>query len=144
MSQTFTGKGQVITSANISVVATGRVSNTGTFTFAIYDDTYNYPVFSTTITLNGAGTVAVTIPNNWMNMPTTLPNGPCSIRISSDAGTGGSADFLLNGGASVGSLSNTYWTSIGGTAAGYTTPDTGHQLAIDLLPQNGLTWVNFN
>jgi hypothetical protein len=144
ISQTFTGKGQVITSANIAVVSTGRVNNTGTFTFAIYDDTYNYPVFSTTITLSGAGTVAVTIPNNFMNMPTTLPNGPCSIRISSDASTGGSADFLLNGGASVGSLSNTYWSSIGGTNAGYTTPDTGHQLAIDLFPQNGLTWVSFN
>ena len=144
ITQTFTGKGQVITSANIAVVNMGRVSNTGTFTFAIYDDTYNYPIFSTTITLTGAGTVAVTIPNNWMNMPTTLPNGPCSFRISSDAGTGGSADFLLNAGASVGSLSNTYWSSLGGTAAGYTTPDTGHQLAIDLFPQNGLTWINFN
>lgn len=144
LAQTFTGKGQVITSANIAVVNMGRVSNTGTFTFAIYDDTYNYAIFTTTITLSGAGTVAVTIPNNWMNMPTTLPNGPCSIRISSDASTGGSADFLLNGGASVGSLSNTYWTSLGGSAAGYTTPDTGHQLAIDLLPQNGLTWVSFN
>ncbi len=144
LAQTFTGKGQVITSANIAVVNMGRVSNTGTFTFAIYDDTYNYAIFTTTITLSGAGTVAVTIPNNWMNMPTTLPNGPCSIRISSDASTGGSADFLLNAGASVGSLSNTYWTSLGGSAAGYTTPDTGHQLAIDLLPQNGLTWVSFN
>jgi pyruvoyl-dependent arginine decarboxylase (PvlArgDC) len=144
LAQTFTGKGQVITSANIAVVNMGRVSNTGTFTFAIYDDTYNYPIYSTTITLTGAGTVAVTIPNNYMNMPRTLPNGPCSIRISSDASTGGSADFLLNAGASIGSLSNTYWSSLGGTAAGYTTPDTGHQLAIDLLPQNGLTWVSFN
>ncbi len=144
ITQTFTGKGQVITSANIAVVNMGRVSNTGTFTFAIYDDTYNYAIFTTTITLTGAGTVAVAIPNNWMNMPRTLPNGPCSFRISSDAGTGGSADFLLNAGASVGSLSNTYWTSLGGTAGGYTTPDTGHQLAIDLVPQNGLVWVNFN
>jgi hypothetical protein len=144
LTQTFTGKGQVITSADIAVVNMGRVSNTGNFTFAIWDETYQYALFSTTITLSGAGTVSVTIPNNWMNLPQTLPNGPCSIRITSASGTGGSADFLLNAGASVGSLSNSYWSSLGGTAGGYTTPDTGHQLAIDLFPQNGLRWVSFN
>ena len=144
LTQTFTGKGQVITSADIAVVNMGRVSNTGNFTFAIWDETYQYALFSTTITLSGAGTVSVTIPNNWMNLPQTLPNGPCSIRITSASGSGGSADFLLNAGASAGSLSNTYWSSLGGTAGGYTTPDTGHQLAIDLFPQNGLRWVSFN
>ena len=145
LTQTFTGKGQVITSANIAVVNMGRVSNTGDFTFAIWDETYQYPIFSTTITLSGAGTVSVTIPNDtWNNMPRTLPNGLCSFRISSDSGTGGSADFLMNAGASVGSLSNSYWSSLGGTPSGYTTPTTTHQLAIDLFPQNGLTWVSFN
>ena len=147
ITQTFTGKGQVITSADIAVVNMNRpgISNTGNFTFEIWDETYQYALFSTTITLNGAGTVSVTIPNNsWYNLPTTLPNGPCSFRITSDSVTGGSADFLMNAGPSVGSLSNTYWASLGGTSNGYTTPTTSHQLAIDLFPQNGLTWVNFN
>ena len=120
----------------------GRVSNTGDFTFAIWDETYQYPLFSTTITLSGAGTFSVTIPNNWMNLPQTLPNGPCSIRITSASGTGGSADFLLNAGVSVGSLYNTYFDSLGWSSP--SSPDTGHQLAVDLLPQNGLRWVNFN
>jgi hypothetical protein len=142
LKQTFTGKGQVITSADISVVNMGRVSNTGDFTFAIWDETYQYPLFSTIITLSGAGKFSVTIPNNWMNLPQTLPNGPCSIRITSAAGTGGSADFLLNGGASVGSLYNTYFDSLGWSSP--SSPDTGHQLAMDLLPQNGLKWVSFN
>ena len=142
LKQTFTGKGQVITSANIAVVNMNRVSNTGDFTFAIWDETYNYAIFSTTITLTGAGTYTVQIPNGFMNMPRTLPNGLCSIRISSASSTGGSADFLLNAGVSVGSLYNTYFDFLGWSTP--SSPDTGHQLAIDIFPQTGLTWVDLN
>jgi hypothetical protein len=142
LKQTFTGKGQVITSANIAVVNMNRVSNTGDFTFAIWDETNNYAIFSTTITLTGAGTYTVQIPNGWMNMPRTLPNGLCSIRISSDASTGGSADFLLNAGVPVGSLYNTYFDFLGWSTP--SSPDTGHQLAIDIFPQTGLTWVDLH
>ena len=142
LKQTFTGKGQVITSVNIAVVDMNRVSNTGDFTFAIWNETNSYAIFSTTITLTGAGNYTVQIPNDFMNRPRTLPNGLCSIRISSASNTGGSADFLLNAGVSVGSLYNTYFDFLGWSTP--SSPDTGHQLAIDIFPQTGLTWVDLN
>jgi hypothetical protein len=154
ITQTFTAGGQTVSSAKIAIVnmGSGWASNSGDFTFAIHDDVNNYNLFSTTITVSGAGdvTVPISVPN-WINMttvyvPLKLPVGTCSFVISSASNGGGSANFLLNGIQGVGTTTNTYWQSKGGTSAGYTNPDSSHPLSIALYPteQTGIIWVDLS
>jgi len=154
LTQTFTAGGQTISSAKIAIIymGSGWASNTGSFTFAIHDDVNNYNLFSTTITANGAGDVIIPISGyDWSVYPPILgplklPVGGCSFVISSPVVGGGSFDFNLNGTQGVGTLTNTYWQSLGGTPAGYTTPSSTHPLSIVLYPiaQTGIIWVNLS
>lgn len=155
LTQTFTAGGQTISSAKIATVnmGSGWASNSGSFTFAIHDDVNNYDLFSTTITISGAGDIIVPISGyDWssgyppVSGPLKLPVGTCSFVITSSSNGGGSANFLLNASSGVGVLTNTYWESRGGTSAGYTNPNTNNPLSIALYPsaQSGIIWVDLS
>lgn len=130
INQTFTSQGQSVTSMDLATVNIGGI-NSGVFNLKIYDwnSDSNPLLYSADFSVSSVGKITIDFGSS-----ITLPKGNCTIIISCISGA---ASFGIGGG-SQGSLDNSYFESIGGTATGYTNPS-GRPLAATLYTNGSMS-----